>query len=69
VLAEEKTVVASARARRGRLAYLVGVVKDFFVDWHKFRGENVKSAMHEVDRAFQEYSLKRLVDVLEQRRR
>jgi hypothetical protein len=39
------------------------------VDWHKVRGENVKSAMHEVDRAFQEYSLKRLVDVLEQRRR
>lgn len=69
VLAEEKTVSAEARARRGRLAYLVGVVKDFFVDWHKFRGENVKSAMHEVDRAFQEYSLERLVDVLEQRRR
>ena len=69
VLAEEKSVTAEARARRGRLAYLVGVVKDFFVDWHKFRGENVKSAMHEVDRAFQEYSLERLVEVLEQRAR
>ena len=67
VLAEEKSVDAEARARRGRLAYLVGVVKDFFVDWHAFRGENVKKDMHEVDAVFSQYALEKMVETLERR--
>ena len=69
VLAEEKSVDAEARARRGRLAYLVGVVKDFFVDWHAFRGENVKKDMHEVDAVFSQYALEKMVETLERRAR
>ena len=67
VLRNEKTVAREAAARRGRLDFLRGVVKDFFVDWHKFKGDNVKHQMHEIDRVFQEYSFKALVDVLERR--
>ena len=69
VLAEEKSVAAEASARRGRLAYLVGVVKDFFVDWHAFRGENVKKDMHEVDAVFSQYALEKMVETLERRSR
>lgn len=69
VLAEEKSVAAEASARRGRLAYLVGVVKDFFVDWHAFRGENVKKDMHEVDAVFSRYALEKMVETLERRAR
>ena len=69
VLAEEKSVAAEASARRGRLAYLVGVVKDFFVDWHAFRGENVKKDMHEVDAVFSQYALEKMVETLERRAR
>ena len=49
----------------GRLEYLKGVVKDFFVDWHKFRGENVKHVMGDIDDVFDEYSLEAMTMTLE----
>ena len=33
------------------MEYLHGVVKNFTVDWHKFRGSNVKHALAGIDEA------------------
>ena len=41
------------------------MVKDFFVDWHKFRGENVKHVMGDIDDVFDEYSLEAMTMTLE----
>ena len=42
-----------------RLEYLHGIVKDFFVDWHKFKGKSVKHAMGAVARAREDYTFER----------
>ena len=65
ILSNEDSIVKEAKKNLGKLEYLKGVIKDFFVDWWKFAGENVKHVMGEVDEVFLEYSLEGLTKVLE----
>ena len=51
ILADEAKIVAELKEQPRRLEYLHGVVKDFTVDWHKFRGSNVKRALAGIDEA------------------
>ena len=65
ILEDEARIVAEVKDQPRRLEYLHGIVKDFFVDWHKFKGNSVKHAMGAVDEVLKDYSLERLVEVVE----
>ena len=65
ILEDEARVAAEVKDQPRRLEYLHGIVKDFFVDWHKFKGKSVKHAMGAVDEVLEDYTLERLVEVVE----
>ena len=65
ILEDEARVAAEAKDQPRRLEYLHGIVKDFFVDWHKFKGKSVKHAMGALDEVLEDYTLERLVEVVE----
>ena len=65
ILEDEARHAAEVKDQPRRLEYLHGIVKDFFVDWHKFKGKSVKHAMGAVDEVLEDYTLERLVEVVE----
>jgi len=64
-LRDEARIVAEAKDQPRRLEYLHGVVKDFFVDWHKLKGASVKNQMGAVDDVLRAGEYHRLLDVIE----
>lgn len=44
-----------------QLEYLHGIVKDLFIDYHKFKGTNVKHRVGQLDQVLREYDLEQLI--------
>jgi Bardet-Biedl syndrome 7 protein len=65
ILEEETRIVAEIKEQPRQLDYIHGIIKDFFVDWHKFKGSNVKHMLSAIDQVLDQYSLERLVAVIE----
>ena len=38
-----------------QLDYLYGIMKDLFIDWHKFKGSNVKSKVGQLEQLLMAY--------------
>lgn len=67
MLRDEAAIKSRLKEQPRELDYLIGVAKDFFVDWHRFKGVNVKHLLPALDSALRakDYSLERLSDILE----
>jgi Bardet-Biedl syndrome 7 protein len=44
-----------------QLEYLHGIVKDLFIDYHKFKGTNVKAKVPQLDQVLRDYNLDELI--------
>ena len=67
MLRDEDVIKRRLKEQPRELDYLIGVAKDFFVDWHRFKGVNVKHALPSLDAALRakDYSLERLSTIFE----
>ena len=65
ILDEEERIMAEIKEQPRQLDYIHGIIKDFFVDWHKFKGSNVKHMLGTIDEVLDQYSLERLVAIIE----
>ena len=67
MLRDEAAIKSRLKEQPRELDYLIGVAKDFFVDWHRFKGVNVKHLLPALDSALRakDYSLEKLSDILE----
>ena len=65
ILEEEERITAEIKEQPRQLDYIHGIIKDFFVDWHKFKGSNVKHMLGAIDEVLDQYSLERLVAIIE----
>ena len=65
ILDEEERIVAEIKEQPRQLDYIHGIIKDFFVDWHKFKGFNVKHMLGAIDEVLDQYSLERLIAIIE----
>lgn len=62
ILEKAEQITEEVKEQPRQLDYLHGIVKDFFVDWHKFKGNNVKHKLGVIDNLFQgEYTVDKLV--------
>lgn len=65
ILDDEQRITAELKDQPRQLDYIHGIIKDFFVDWHKFKGSNVKHMLGAIDEVLDQYSLEKLVAVIE----
>ena len=65
ILDDEAPTAAQIKEQPRQLDYIHGIIKDFFVDWHRFKGANVKHMLGMIDEVLDHYSLERLVEIIQ----
>jgi len=61
ILDQAKKVEAEFKVQPRQLEYLHGIVKDLFIDYHKFKGTNVKAKVPQLDQVLRDYNLDELI--------
>lgn len=64
MLANTAAIEAEFKRQPRQLEYLHGIVKDLFIDYHKFKGANVKHRVSHLEQLLRDYDVEEISEFI-----